>query len=188
MQGVRAEEKRGGVMKTRWARVDTDWICKDCGNPDAKHYANELCRKCYMRRFRKEHGIPQRQPRERACAECGTVTKIKGRDLCPACYSRLFRREHLEHVREYDYKKCEEERFGGRRGRLIDRAGGGCELCGMTDAQSIKKYGQRLEIHHRDGRGAASKNPNHSDDNLMVLCKSCHAGIHGKSRGGLNNG
>lgn len=42
---------------------------------------------------------------------------------------------------------------------------------------------EKLEIHHRDGKGAnvPRKEKNNNLDNLMVLCKNCHIKLHKNS-------
>ncbi len=51
-----------------------------------------------------------------------------------------------------------------------------CVVCGMTNEEHKKKYGERLHIHHlnNDGRHNIRKGlePKHND--IMVLCRSCH--------------
>jgi hypothetical protein len=59
----------------------------------------------------------------------------------------------------------------------MQRAEGCCEECGMTEEVSVKTWGSRLEVHHKDGNGARSSHPNHSLDNLQLLCKLCHRAI-----------
>lgn len=56
--------------------------------------------------------------------------------------------------------------FGrGYKERIKARAAGVCELCGAT--------GKRLDLHHRDfGK------TDHSPDNLLVICRSCHKKEH----------
>lgn len=56
--------------------------------------------------------------------------------------------------------------FGrGYRERIKARAAGVCELCDAT--------GKRLDLHHRDfGKS------DHSPENLLVICRSCHKKAH----------
>lgn len=51
------------------------------------------------------------------------------------------------------------------RSKLRARSEGACELCGVT--------GKHLDLHHRDFAKS-----NHSPDNIMVLCRSCHKTLH----------
>jgi 5-methylcytosine-specific restriction endonuclease McrA len=54
----------------------------------------------------------------------------------------------------------------------------------MTNDESLKKWNQRLQIHHKDiqGRGNIEKGlkPNNDINNLQILCKSCHVSIDNK--------
>ena len=54
-----------------------------------------------------------------------------------------------------------------------------CEKCGSSE---------NLQIHHKDRKGRNYKNkglkPNNNLNNLIVLCRSCHAILHGRIKGG----
>ena len=54
----------------------------------------------------------------------------------------------------------------GYRKRLRARAHGICEMCGKPSTRP-------LDLHHKD-----FAKTNHSPDNLMVLCRSCHKLLH----------
>lgn len=56
------------------------------------------------------------------------------------------------------------------------RAGERCEQCGRTKAE-LKLTGIRLEVHHRDG-----DRHNNTQENLSVLCETCHPRDVGGSR------
>jgi hypothetical protein len=49
----------------------------------------------------------------------------------------------------------------------------GCEECGMTNRQSLRKYGERLSLHHRNGSPTDD-----TEENIMILCKGCHCRAH----------
>lgn len=55
------------------------------------------------------------------------------------------------------------------RQKALDYYGEECQRCGETDD---------LIVHHIDHQNIRSDIGNHSLDNLMVLCKSCHSKIH----------
>lgn len=67
-----------------------------------------------------------------------------------------------------------------------------CSLCGITQAQHLRKYrkkngqGISLNIHHIDNNGRVAEamglKPNNSPDNLMILCSSCHTRQHNFER------
>lgn len=60
----------------------------------------------------------------------------------------------------------DEKRYGGNAGLALDRAEGRCEMCGETE---------NLVIHHNNGFS------NDLDD-LLVLCKKCHAKLENFQR------
>ena len=108
--------------------------------------------------------------------------------MCDICYRKSLPSTFSSRRKKQKYLANQKQFFGGRRERLLEKSGGGCEICGMTDEMSIEKWGKRLEIHHRDGRGRESDNPNHSDENLAVLCRTCHHSMHyGKVMEGQEN-
>ena len=43
----------------------------------------------------------------------------------------------------------------------------------MSNERSEKLYGRRLDVHHLDGDLL-----NNSEDNLVTLCRDCHAKLH----------
>jgi 5-methylcytosine-specific restriction endonuclease McrA len=56
-----------------------------------------------------------------------------------------------------------------KRHELFRKRGGKCEHCGRTLDSSSRKW----HLHHKDG------NASHNfDDNLEILCKSCHYAAH----------
>ena len=61
-----------------------------------------------------------------------------------------------------------------------------CELCGMTDFEHKNKYGERLNIHHIDGKGRRSErlglDVNNSMENFAIICRSCHCGETNRER------
>jgi hypothetical protein len=52
---------------------------------------------------------------------------------------------------------------------ILNRDGYRCRLCHRA---------KRLHIHHIDGRGALSVDPNHDPSNLITLCPRCHKQVH----------
>lgn len=54
-----------------------------------------------------------------------------------------------------------------------------CQLCGME---------KHLHVHHKDGNGADSDQPNDSLDNLIALCRRCHYGVTLLTTRGVNRG
>lgn len=64
--------------------------------------------------------------------------------------------------------------------KVIGRAKGHCEICGCKR--------RKLNVHHRDGNGLLSNAPNHSIDNLIAVCPSCHMALHGLKKYGQAEG
>jgi hypothetical protein len=48
-----------------------------------------------------------------------------------------------------------------------------CEICNLTNAQSEKRFGRKLQLHHRD-----KDRKNNTEENLATLCVTCHMNEH----------
>lgn len=77
-------------------------------------------------------------------------------------------------------KNHDEKHFNGLRKATLERDGYKCVKCGVTQGQHIAVHGCSLIVHHIDGNGRYSSNPNSVESNLQTLCKRCHSSIHGK--------
>ena len=146
---------------------------------------------------------------EKTCSKCGFVgdavlfsksnkTKDGRRGMCKKCKSesdKKWRRENKEKTSAY-FKKLwrnpkrkimnrlyvDKIRFGfNAETFILDKE---CDLCGINNEDHLKKYGQRLQIHHRDNQGRHNQRdglpPNNQESNLQVLCKSCHVKVDNK--------
>jgi len=137
------------------------------------------------------------------CRKCGKKKEVNlfcknGRNeklnkgLCRKCKNsmdKVYRIKNKEKLQEYFSKKWRTDPDMKKRNRMykdLQRYGFDasshcddkqCTLCGMTNNESLKKWGQRLQIHHKDLNGRGVKIPNNSKDNFMILCKSCHPKI-----------
>lgn len=62
----------------------------------------------------------------------------------------------------------------------MDKFDNKCVDCGMTNDESKEKWGQRLTIHHKDGRGRPLPKELKNNDlsNFLLFCKSCHQKWH----------
>lgn len=58
--------------------------------------------------------------------------------------------------------------FGGNKYKVLERDGYQCYICGNK---------RQLTVHHKDMSGN-SDSANNSIDNLITLCRNCHAKIH----------
>ena len=124
----------------------------------------------------------------KCCVECGrTIFKHVGRGVCNSCYlakyrsnpgnaARLANQKHEWYVRnggkELAKLKREERNFDGRREEILVRDGQACRKCGKSSKKA------KLVVHHIDGNGRGSPNPNNDDSNLITLCRACHAAEH----------
>jgi len=76
------------------------------------------------------------------------------------------------------------------RKKVTEKLGGECEICGMTQEESIDEYSQRLEYHHvnkEDGFETGYGGLNHllevrkqieNGVEIELRCKSCHVSVH----------
>jgi len=72
-------------------------------------------------------------------------------------------------------------RFGGNRQIALERDNWQCQECGMNNEQHIVIFGKSLVVHHIDGNGRNSNQPNNDISNLLTLCSRCHGTIEGHS-------
>ncbi|RJG10923.1 hypothetical protein D3879_14685 [Pseudomonas cavernicola] len=74
---------------------------------------------------------------------------------------------HREGFRGHDWEEISE--------KARARAGRCCEHCGMTEADHLEKYRQRLHIHHLEPfHQHQNKQMANKHSNLVALCRSCH--------------
>lgn len=137
------------------------------------------------------------------CIVCHqTDTKHTGKGVCLRCYSAQYAKANSDRVkaqkRDWYFRhggkvaakvQREQRHYSGLRGAVLSRDGFKCVVCGSVVA---------LVVHHKDGQGRGSKQPNNTMDNLETRCRPCHVAIHRqeliqgmKSRprpwGGINN-
>jgi 5-methylcytosine-specific restriction endonuclease McrA len=65
----------------------------------------------------------------------------------------------------------EKQRYGYTKDEIVRAKKARCENCGV-------ELGRRLHVHHIDGNGRNSKNPNNALSNLRLLCSKCHGKTH----------
>lgn len=81
-------------------------------------------------------------------------------------------------------KKYEDlKQFSGKRSQVLERDKWSCTSCGMNNEEHRLKFGKEITIHHIDGKGRYSKEPNNSMDNLTTLCLVCHGRADGVRHG-----
>lgn len=122
-----------------------------------------------------------------ACIRCNTTEhRHTKQGLCIKCYLKEYREnpKNIERIKNskrkwYTKKDRREEKriereekwFDGKRQEVLERDMFKCTNCKSKD---------KLTVHHIDGNGRGSLNPNNNIDNLITLCRKCHASIHGK--------
>lgn len=137
-----------------------------------------LCRICYNEYRRRSKGIkPSFNWKGCVCNVCGK-SPVRCKGLCNSCYRKHLRANNIELFRKQTYESVQRFNFGGRRNDVLKESGFVCNSCGINDEQSLEKYGRKLDIHHKDGNGRTSEKPNHSLNNLGILCKKCHMSLH----------
>jgi 5-methylcytosine-specific restriction endonuclease McrA len=132
------------------------------------------------------------------CSVCNEEIKkigIKKRSLCHKCYMKeynekyLSNEEHRKQARERASKHHQENRekkleqmkqrredkhFDSKRFQVLERDKYTCQACKKVFPDS------QLTVHHDDRLGRGVENPNNDIDNLITLCRGCHAKEHNK--------
>ena len=157
-----ARERREGFKR--------QGLCTKCGKCPARPNRT-LCQQChdvnharYLRAKAQGQMTYYRRKAQGLCPKCGKVAPESPYTYCKSCRSRF--------MSYYDASK----RFGGNRGKVIERDGARCRVC---------RWPERLVVHHIDGNGDESSHPNHSLDNLITLCQFCHGALSRLRRASL---
>jgi 5-methylcytosine-specific restriction endonuclease McrA len=139
----------------------------------------------HQMQLRRDEGAPPRGS-EKACTDCGQPFPYRSgpQHRCPACQKAralaLVREANARspHKRRYRKTAVDNYHFGGNRAATLERDGGKCRKCGTSDT---------LHVHHIDGwgMGFARELRNNSLDNLITLCKVCHARAHAFNEHGM---
>jgi len=152
--------------------------CKVCGglvpSPNRKYCST----KCRIKHFSEKRSFLREQVRmiplpAKKCIVCG-------KEFVPPCshprrkycsYNCIKKSYKLRHRKKYlsqELERYHRKKYAGNYLRVLERDKK-CLLCGSE---------KNLEVHHKDNRGAKCKvSPNHSLDNLVVLCRNCHRKI-----------
>lgn len=117
-----------------------------------------------------------------SCIGCNcTHLKHMAHGLCVKCYARKYAEENPEKVKSHKHShylkvqklKGKQTRddlhFDGNREIVLTRDNFQCVKCGAAKS---------LVVHHIDGNGRGSDNPNNELSNLVTLCRSCHMKEH----------
>lgn len=104
------------------------------------------------------------------------------RTFSQVAYNREWRAKNKKKFLAQQKRGNEKARFGGLKQEVLKRDNYTCRHCGMTNDEHIDRFGGELNVHHKDGKGRHSKKRNHSMDNMITLCYSCHARVHNAIR------
>lgn len=118
------------------------------------------------------------------CVSCGTTERrVIAKGLCRKCYDErwLSSRPNYKHnwyvnnvTPEMQQERREQSNFSGNRQAALERDNYRCVKCGLRSL---------LTVHHKDGNGRGSEQPNNTLDNLETLCRCCHAALHSSKDG-----
>ena len=139
-----------------------------------------ICSKCKTEKFKNE--------------KCRTRNSCK---LCKSISDANWRKKNKKHLADYFRvlaKKphrikshkiiIERKRFGINATEFVKNKK--CKYCGMANELHLKKWNERLQIHHKDGNGRRAMNkgeiPNNYKLNFEIVCRKCHGRIEMKKR------
>ncbi len=145
--------------------------CKECGAEITKGKANGmcLCRICWRRQNDKKNAKKiKRQALARRKKNKGKYDE----------YRKKWRAKNPERSKMLDDLSRNRIQFGGNKQKALERDNFQCQECGITQEQHFLLYNKGLAVHHIDGKGYGSKEPNNDLDNLQTLCYRCHMLIH----------
>jgi 5-methylcytosine-specific restriction endonuclease McrA len=142
--------------------------CAICGievNPNSG--TQKYCKECsdkVMTQNRKKAGIKSyyknRESRIKRVEKYAELNREK-----VLADKRKYYQENKDRLLEY----FNDRRFDGNREEVLKRDNYMCRHC---------RSGENLNVHHIDGNGRTSDNPNNEIDNLITLCLSCHMQLH----------
>jgi 5-methylcytosine-specific restriction endonuclease McrA len=158
-------------------------VCKHCNNEFVKKsYQQEYCcNDCKIlasrkRTLEKKHNARYEEFEQHRISKCPVCEREFERVFSPTwrqqkycsatCRKRVEVLNGSKKITDNFYK--DKTRFNGNKHNVLIRDNFECQFC------KAKKH---LVIHHLDGSGQ-SDDVNNEMDNLVTLCKSCHAKLH----------
>ena len=97
-------------------------------------------------------------------------------DLTDGRFCEKHQKEENKRYEKYDRNPAVHRRYGRAWKRIRDSYAAGHPLCEQCVAQG--RYVKTEEIHHKL---PLSQGGTHARENLIALCKSCHAKIHAEN-------
>lgn len=160
--------------------------CELCGkefetnNPTQAKYCSTECKQKIIvknnikRRSLKRIKEWEQNSKNKKCLVCGkefeTKLQFSSQKYCSSiCRKRAEKIFGNKEQLDLDYHN--NKMFGGNKFKVLERDNYKCQLCGNKS---------QLVVHHSDFSGQ-SENANNDMDNLITLCRSCHAKIHSLS-------
>jgi len=153
-RGVFIKEITPKKIEFKWSRYYN--FCRACRTTIIPHSAHGYCKKCYT----KTDGFKEIQ----IASRLRNIDKIKS-------YTKEYAKEYNKRpeVKERVKNRADIRAYGGNREKALLRDGYKCGNCGITREENRAKYGRDLNVVHVNG------SKNNDLDNLMTMCKDCHA-------------
>lgn len=159
--------------RTKWKEQG---LCNRCGRRPQRD-DGPACQECYERGLKyyaanKHKHATNRHRRAGLCAICGKRPPMPGtyqgkqRATCEPCNKERNAKNLARRIKGVKYKALERDGFC-------------CQLCGNVKG---------LIAHHIDGMGDTSGQPNDVIENLITLCRMCHAPITNLRRDNIDRG
>lgn len=157
--------------------------CLECGNHfEKKSYQQLYCSSNCKTKSNRKKNLQKKHEDRFAEFEKNKIS------ICPVCgikFERVFsstwrqqiycsktcrnKKEYASQIkRDNDLRYKDLIRFDGNREHVLKRDNCKCQFCNTSE---------QLVVHHLDGSGKLDE-PNNEMDNLVTLCKKCHAKLH----------
>lgn len=163
-------------------------ICRHCGklfeyNPPTQGgvFCSMACRKAGHSELIRDSYTPElRKKRSEAAKKqwADPEKRIQAGEAIKEALSKRTPEQKQESIAKQLATK--QERYGVPEYRKIGLEAHGtiCQRCGQDFSNDLSK----LVVHHIDGEHYMDEITDNSPENLMVLCQSCHAKLHGEMR------
>ena len=129
-------------------------LCNLCNQAPAQYSKKGICKKCYMKDYNKKYlsdPLKKQPAKERA--------------------TNHYYNNH-DNALQTRKKYREKVHFNSKRQSILLRDNFTCTRCNNSFEENM------LTIHHEDRNGRNTNSPNNDDENLITLCRSCHAKEH----------